>query len=133
MAEVDIKITEDGDFLISNNDLELIDKDDLRTQIAVNRIKSVTNDWYYDNIGADMEEVIGKPCSKETADTGKHKIFNALTYDGYFTSEEIFITYQVNKTNRNIVFNVYIKSLINEPTTLIKVVFDLVQGVNLYY
>ena len=95
----DLKFTEDGDLeLFSNNDNSMRDnytsevtEVNLIIQNIKHRIKSVKIDWFYDHIGADLEQILGMENSKETATLGSNLIKESLTFDGYIKSEDIYI------------------------------------------
>lgn len=128
----DIAITEDGDLLFdtTNKDLYEINGDDLRLQMAMCRIKSIRRDWFKDNIGANMEEILGLPCTVDTQNLGSKMIISSLTFDGLFKSNEIYIVSESVK-NTGINYKVYIKDLGKESSVLIELELDLVKGINI--
>ena len=72
MSDVfDFSLTELGELEIDNDSHDLLSQTDneLRIQMAICRIKSVSNNWYIDNIGANLEELIGKACNKNNANS----------------------------------------------------------------
>ena len=90
--ETDIKITSDGDFVLdSSADFEYATDTEFIKQIVMTRVKTMKPDWFYDNVGANLEELLGKDNTKDTAELGATNIINALTYDGFLTSDDIYI------------------------------------------
>jgi hypothetical protein len=126
---VDLFLSPDGDLVISGSDFKLAEGDEFLLQSARNRIKSIKKDWFYDNIGADMEEILGEPNTREVSEVGKGKIIEALTCDGLFSSDEIYI--KAAPTSRNaILYIVVLKTKSGSPIVL-NVTLDLAKGVTL--
>lgn len=134
----DFSLDETGELNINSttHDIELKTSDELRIQMAFTRIKSVSNNWYIDNIGANLETLIGKPCDSTNADYGKEKIINSLIYDGLWNEDDIYIKSEIIN-NKNIKYYVYLRTYQSESedtiTTEIIVELDLVKGVNIRY
>lgn len=134
----DFSLDETGELNINSttHDIELKTDDELRIQMAFTRIKSVSNNWYIDNIGANLETLIGKPCDSTNADYGKEKIINSLIYDGLWNEDDIYIKSEIIN-NKNIKYYVYLRTYQSESedtiTTEIIVELDLVKGVNIRY
>lgn len=93
MEKFDFKISENGDFLEDNlkDDTMKVFGDDLIKQICINRIKSVTKDWFNTNIGANLEEYFGKRCDKSLCNTIKSSIVDSLSFDSFIKSKDIFV------------------------------------------
>ena len=89
----DFGLSTDGELVLDQNtwDIESKTNNDLRLQLAYDRIKSVTTNWFIDEIGANLESLIGKPCNKSTAEAGKELIMQQLTFDSLWEREEVFI------------------------------------------
>lgn len=139
MAEgFDFKFTNEGEIVIDNSthDISKQENDDLRIQLAYNRIKSISNNWLVDKVGADLEEIIGKPCTEEVAEYGKIKILHTLTFDGLWEDNDIFIKTEI-KNNTNIVYSIYLKIYQSETedTYSYEIIaeLDLVKGVYIKY
>ena len=134
----DFNITPEGELIVDNNthDIAIAEQDSLRIQLAYNRIKSITHNWFVDEIGANLEELIGKPCTKDTAEYGKQKIIQELTIDELWNSEDIFIRSEI-KNNTMIVYNIYLKIYQAETEDVysyeIEAELDLVKGVYIRY
>lgn len=135
MAEgFDFDFTPEGEIIIDNetHDISKSTNNDLRIQLAYNRIKSISHNWFVDEIGADLEELIGKPCTEQIAELGKSKIINVLTVDELWLDEEIFIKAEI-KNNINITYNIYLKIYQSETEDTysheIIAELDLVKGV----
>lgn len=136
----DFYLTNDGDLeLIQENDSEekvinsILDteKDSLRNQIAMCRILSVTHDWFYDNVGADLEQIIGEAVTTNTLKTGKELILNSLTKNDFISSDDIKIESLVTSPN-SIGYNVYIKQMYNQNYFIMfEVTLDLIKGVEI--
>jgi hypothetical protein len=134
----DFGFTPDGELVIDNNshDINNTTNDDLRIQLAYNRIKSITHNWFVDEIGANLEELIGKPCTKEVAEYGKEKIINELIFDELWDKNDLYIKSEI-KNNTNITYNIYLKiyQSVSEDVYSYEIIaeIDLVKGVNIRY
>ena len=134
----DFGFTPEGEIIIDkqSHDIQKIDVDDLRIQLAYNRIKSIANNWFVDEIGADLEEIIGKPCTDSVSEYGKLKIQNVLLVDGLWNKNDIFIKSEI-KNNTNITYSIYLKLYQSETEDVysyeIIAELDLVKGVNVRY
>jgi hypothetical protein len=124
---IDLFLTEDGDIATSNGDLKTVSGNSFKEQSAMNRIKSIKSDWFFDGIGADMEEILGEPNTREIAEKGKGKLIQCLTEDDFFNPDEVWV--KVAPLGKNdILYIVAIKSEQGAPIVL-NVKLDLVKGV----
>jgi hypothetical protein len=88
----DIKLTEDGDFEIApNGDLAVVTDNDLLAQYVRCVLENVSVDWFYDNIGADLEDYLGEPNTRDTADAAAAQIQTALLKGGLISANDILI------------------------------------------
>ena len=99
-------------------------------------IKSISKNWFVDEVGADLEEIIGKPCTEEIAEYGKLKITNVLIEDGLWKKDEIFIKAEI-VNNTTIVYNIFLKiyqfDTADTYSHEIITTLDLVKGVYIKY
>ena len=87
---IDFKLTDIGDLsLSSERELEFSQNDALNLQYALARVKSAKNDWYIDNVGADLERLIGEPLNEQLIEQGKQMIMDALTEYNLFKTNEV--------------------------------------------
>lgn len=134
----DFDFTPDGEIVVDSetHDINKSTDDKLRIQLAYDRIKSISHNWFVDEIGADLEELIGKPCTKEIAELGKTKITNVLIVDDLWAQQDIFIKSEI-KNNTNIIYNIYLKIYQSETEDTysheIVAELDLVKGVFISY
>ena len=134
MEGFDFAITTEGELIINEENHDIVKSldDDLRIQLAYNRIKSISKNWFVDEVGADMEELIGKPCTEDIAEYGKQKIINVLLIDDLWNKDDIFIKAEI-KDNVHIIYSVYLKLFQSETEDTISyeitVELDLVKGV----
>lgn len=132
--EFDFSLTTDGEIIVdrATHDIQSVTQNDLRIQLAYDRIKSISKNWFVDEVGADLEEIIGKPCTEEIAEYGKLKIVDVLTFDGLWEDNDIFIKTEI-KNNTNITYNIYLKLYQSETEDTysyeITAELDLVKGV----
>ena len=134
MKGFDFAITTEGELIIDEENHDIVKSldDDLRIQLAYNRIKSISKNWFVDEVGADMEELIGKPCTEDIAEYGKQKIINVLLIDDLWNKDDIFIKAEI-KDNVHIIYSIYLKLFQSETEDTISyeitVELDLVKGV----
>lgn len=134
MEGFDFAITTEGELIIDEENHDIVKSldDDLRIQLAYNRIKSISKNWFVDEVGADMEELIGRPCTEDMAEYGKQKIINVLLVDNLWNKDDIFIKAEI-KDNVHIIYSVYLKLFQSETEDTISyeitVELDLVKGV----
>lgn len=129
----DFTITDSGELVYDyeNSGLKKSTEDELRRQIAVSRIKSVTGNWFNTLIGANLEGFIGSPCNTETYESIEQAIINSLTNDELFDSSEIFLIPKIDKTSISIL--VFLKSRYGTNPKIINVNIDIVSGVKVQY
>lgn len=139
MAEgFDFGFTPEGEIVIDSDthDIKASEKDELRIQLAYNRLKSISKNWFVDECGADLEELIGRPCNEEMAEYGKLKIIDMLTFDGLWSDNDIFIKCEI-KNNVNITYYIYLKIYQAETEDVysyeIDAELDLIKGVNIRF
>lgn len=134
----DFGFTPEGELVVDSDAHDILaSKDnDLRIQLAYNRIKSISHDWFVDEVGADLEELIGKSCTEDIVEYGKTKIINVLTFDALWDSDDIFIKAEI-KNNTMVIYSIYLK--IHQAETEdtysyeIEAELDLVKGVFVRY
>ena len=138
MNEFDFGFSPDGEIIIDSetHDIYKSQEDELKIQLSYNRIKSISNNWFIDEVGADLEEIIGKACNETTAEYGKLKIIDVLTFDRLWNDKDIFIKSEI-KNNINITYNIYLKLHQSDTEEVysyeIDVELDLIKGVNVRY
>ena len=138
MDGFDFGFSPDGEIIVDaeTHDIYKSQEDELKIQLSYNRIKSISKNWFIDEVGADLEEIIGKACNETTAEYGKLKIIDVLTFDGLWDDKDIFIKSEI-KNNINITYNIYLKLHQSETEEVysyeIDAELDLVKGVNVRY
>jgi len=126
-AELDITTSEDGDMVIENNDISVTSPRQYQKQSIINRVKSVMEDWYYDHVGADMEDLIGKANKAETGQEGVDKITTTLTEDGLIDPDQLMVK-PVPVSKSQIVFFIFIQSPYFTDTLSLMANLDLAGG-----
>ena len=134
MDGFDFGFSPDGEIIVDSetHDIYKSKDDELKIQLSYNRIKSISKNWFVDEIGADMEELIGRPCTEDMAEYGKQKIINVLLIDDLWNKDDIFIKAEI-KDNVHIIYSVYLKLFQSETEDTISyeitVELDLIKGV----
>ena len=129
----DFAITDDGElkFDIHNKDVSKSQKDAITRQIALCRIKSIVEDWFNTDIGANLEEFLGKECNNKTADDIIKRIITSLIYDDFISRDDIYCIPKVEFESISIL--VFLRSYYSEKPALINVRIDVVGGVKVDY
>ena len=138
MAGFDFQIDNSGELVVDPefHTIKTVLNDDLRIQLAYNRIKSISTTWFYDNIGANLEELIGKPISNEVVNTGKAKIMAVLTFDQLWTNNDIYINAEITnamQVNYSVYLRIFDSETEEESSKEINITLDLVKGVKIKY
>ena len=134
MDGFDFGFSPDGEIIVDSetHDIYKSKDDELKIQLSYNRIKSISKNWFIDEVGADMEELISRPCTEDMAEYGKQKIINVLLIDDLWNKDDIFIKAEI-KDNVHIIYSVYLKLFQSETEDTISyeitVELDLVKGV----
>ena len=138
MDGFDFGFSPDGEIIVDTDthDIYKSQEDELKIQLSYNRIKSISKNWFIDEVGADLEEIIGKACNETTAEYGKLKIIDVLTFDGLWDDSDIFIKSEI-KNNINITYNIFLKLRQSDTEEVysyeINAELDLVKGVHIRY
>ena len=138
MDGFDFGFSPDGEIIVDTDthDIYKSQEDELKIQLSYNRIKSISKNGFIDEVGADLEEIIGKACNETTAEYGKLKIIDVLTFDGLWDDSDIFIKSEI-KNNINITYNIFLKLHQSDTEEVysyeIDAELDLVKGVHIRY
>jgi hypothetical protein len=124
----DIKLNDLGDFeLDSNGDLSTVVAEDLIQQMSTICLKTTNPDWFNETIAADLEDLIGKPNSRDTGELGKSKIKNALVATGFFDTKDIWVEAKVYD-EATIIFFLFINSPFSVNPIVYQITLDLGSG-----
>lgn len=119
---IDFKLTDVGDLsLSSERELEFSQNDALNLQYALARVKSAKNDWYIDNVGADLERLIGEPLNEQLIEQGKQMIMDALTEYNLFKISEIYIQHREDVEEEQLSYYVYLRMSSMERSQVLSV------------
>lgn len=126
----DLQLTEDGDFVIENNDLALVRKQKYVIQSVRNRLKVSDPDWWdyqLSQIGANLEDIQGMPNNPDTAKLGIKLIGKSLTQDGLIDQEDLYI--QPTPINKDVIlFFIYVNQEYEGKPIGFEVAFNLHTG-----
>ena len=106
----DFSIDGTGEIIIDSKtfDIAKVSDQDLKIQLAYVRIKSCINEWYYDEVGANLEELVGRAAKPSTVDVGKTRIIQVLTYDKLWDEEDLFVQ-SIIENARKLTYAVYFR------------------------
>jgi hypothetical protein len=128
---IDFKLTDIGDLsLSSERELEFSQNDALNLQYALARVKSAKNDWYIDNVGADLERLIGEPLNEQLIEQGKQMIMDALTEYNLFKISEIYIQHREDVEEDQLSYYVYLRMSSMERSQVLSVSLSPMVSVN---
>ena len=128
---IDFKLTDVGDLsLSSERELEFSQNDALNLQYALARVKSAKNDWYIDNVGADLERLIGEPLNEQLIEQGKQMIMDALTEYNLFKTNEVYIQYREDVEEDRLSYYVYLRMSSMEHSQVLSVSLSPIVSVN---
>lgn len=138
MDGFDFGFTPEGEIIVDKDSHDIYQSMDneLKIQLSYNRIKSVSFDWFIDEIGANLEELVGRKCTEETVEYGKTKIISSLIFDKLWDNDDIFIKGEIID-NTKIKYEIFLKIYQSEeedPISYeIEAELDLVKGVFIRY
>lgn len=108
---IDFKLTPLGELsLSSDRELEFSENEALKLQYALARVKSAKNDWYIDNVGADLERLIGEPMNEQLIEQGKQMIIDALTEYSLFKTDTIYVQHREDVEEDQLAYYVYLRT-----------------------
>lgn len=130
--EYDIELTDDGDLNLDffNKEFTVVSENDYISQQVKIRVKTVNSDWFFDDLGADMEQLLGQPNTIGTAEKGISLIRNCLTYDNFLTNDDIYIKPMPTDVD-NVSFFLFIKTPFTEKPLSFEIAVALSAGVNI--
>lgn len=106
--ESDLRITLDGDLVIKDADFDLVHDFEATAQNVYCRLKSSDPEWFQETICANLEDLLGKPNTQETALAGEEMIKDTLTKDGLVDYEDLYVQ-AVPLDKFTLIFYVYFK------------------------
>lgn len=127
----DLVFTTRGDYACFNGDLASSEEDPLRSlyQEILTRVKSSLGDWeMYPSLGASLEDFIGEPNNKITAEAMKIRMTASLAKDGFLNTSDLNIQY-IPVDDDRILFRISVKiaptAINNNSTSLgIRVLYN---------
>lgn len=126
-------LSEDGDLVIANGDFAVVKKQEFLNQSARNRIRTNDPEWpdYVESaVGANLEDLRGKPNTVETAREGVALITDALTRDGLIDTDDLYIR-PIPIDRKTLVFFVFINTEENGEPVGFEVTLSLDAGVSI--
>lgn len=129
---IDFKLTPLGELsLSSDRELEFSENEALKLQYALARVKSAKNDWYIDNVGADLERLIGEPMNEQLIEQGKQMIVDALTEYSLFKTDEIYIQHREDVEEDQLAYYVYLRTSSIETSQVLSISLSPMISVNI--
>jgi hypothetical protein len=105
----DLALGKDGDIADTSHDVLKSLRQEIRT-----RVRSSLEDWeMHPEIGSDLDEIIGEPNNKQTAERGKNRIIDSLIRDNFMSEMDVKVKYVPVDQNRIL----YILTVSVAPTT----------------
>lgn len=129
----DITISTEGDLVLSvepytlKNDLDVSTRQDIIRQQVIMRIKTYQGDWLdYPQLGANIDDYIGIPNTRQNVEMIANKIKNALTYDGFMNSSSVSI-YSIPVNDEEVLFTIRIAY--GKDTLTFPISYSLKEGI----
>lgn len=134
---MDFKLDYTGELQTTeDHDLETVSDVEYKIQTSYDIIKSVSTTWFYDNIGANLEQHVGEPVTPANLESIKQQLIHHLTANNLWNTDDILVTYNVKKATK-VIFSVFLRLYTNdkykEESREIEVELDLIKGVNIRY
>jgi len=129
LYENDIGLTVDGDLDLDGDFTIVSENDYIKQQVNI-RVKTINPDWFYDDLGADMEQLLGKPNTKITAEKGISLIRKSLTYDGFLDNDSVYIKPMPLDVD-NVSFFLFIRTPFTDKPLSFEVAVALSAGINI--
>jgi len=131
----DLALTRDGDLLLDDSgNLALAEGPAFVVQSAYNRIKSVTVDWFYDNVGADLVDFLGYPNTRDTGRQIEERLVKVLTGDGLVDRDSLFVkVVPVSKTTLSAFVFLKLTDSENDAPVGFEIAVNLDGGVSVKY
>jgi hypothetical protein len=134
----DFNIDSTGEIIIDPKtfDIANVTDIDLKIQLAYTRIKSCVNEWYYDRVGANLEELVGRAAKPSTIEAGKSRIIDVLTFDDLWNKKDLFIQSIIEdatKLTYAVYFRIDTNDEFGETSKTIYIDLDLIKGVKIRY
>lgn len=119
-------LDENGEHVV---DLALSYHKDVLKQIVYARVVTQAPDWFiHPKLGGNLEDLIGEPNTRSTAEAGINLINNALTY-GDFLKDEEFIVKAIPVNREEVLFIIRVTGLAEE--VVIPIQFNYKYGMKL--
>ena len=118
---MDFLIDNKGELIIEEKNLNICEGEKAKVQAAYCICKSISNDWFIDKLGADLEEIIGLPNNKFSKDIGEKKIINSLS--SIYDSNDIYV--EAVQENNIMEYTVYLKTEDGFSSNKFKITIDL--------
>lgn len=132
---VDLYWTLDGDYEVGRDgDLRDTKFDDTRSmqQEIRTRLQSSFYDWAtWPNGGANLQDLLGRPNNKLTAEEAKSRVISSLTQDGFLVAQNIKVRYLPVARDQIIFFiecRVKSTSIVDTRTIKTMIIYDTDEG-----
>ncbi|MGL5459833.1 MAG: hypothetical protein ACRDBY_09485 [Cetobacterium sp.] len=122
---MEFRINDFGELEKSN--LTITYSDEYIHQYVKNILKSIDTDWYYDNIGSNLEVFFGDFVTEEKTELIKDRIMKSLTKNGIVTVNNLYVDVSID--NMSAYIGVHVRSVENTSESItIKFTLDLFNG-----
>lgn len=106
--ESDLRITKDGDLVVKDGDFDLVHDFEAAAQNVYCRLKSSDPEWFQEIICGNLEDLLGKPNTRDTATEGENMIKDALMKDGLISYDDLYVQ-AIPMDKFTLIFYVYFK------------------------
>ena len=127
--EVDLYVTPSGDLDLIGNNLRMTAASGVLKQDIAFRLRTSYDDFIpHPEIGADLDELIGEPNSREVSTLGASKITHSLTRDGMVRNIDLYVR-GVPISNEDLVYYVFVNDGNVQLNVTPDVIFDMINGI----
>lgn len=127
--ETDIRVTASGDLSIdASQDLDLITGSGVLQQDIAFRLRTNYDEFTpHPDVGADLDELIGEPNTREVTKVGQQKIIRSLTHDNRIRNLDLYVRGVPIATDKT-VYYVFVNNGTTKLNVTPDVIFDMING-----
>jgi hypothetical protein len=126
--EVDLYVTPSGDLDLTGHNLRMTAASGVLRQDIAFRLRTNYDDFTpHPEVGADLDELIGEPNTREVATLGSSKITHSLTRDGMVRNIDLYVR-GVPISNEDLAYYVFVNDGDVQLNVTPDVIFNMING-----
>lgn len=129
--DIDLQVTPSGDITLDvNKDLQVTTGSGVLKQDIAFRVRTAYDDFGpHPDMGADIQELIGEPNTRDIARQGESKIIHSLTNDGMIRNIDLYVK-SVPIALEKIVYYVFVNNGTVQINVTPDIIFDMMNGIS---